>query len=149
MPGKVFLLMIVLVCSSKLHAQPNARECQDMIERGYHYLYRFRPAEAMERFQTAIDLAKELKSESLYAKALFGAGQATWYAGNFHQAADTVKLALQHFPKNDGLEIVGALRILSNIYDDIGDYENALKAVQEALDVNRVKDKQNKILSLV
>jgi tetratricopeptide (TPR) repeat protein len=149
MPGRVFLLMIVLLCSGKLHAQTSTRECEDVIQRGYYYLFRFRPIEAMERYQVAINMAKELKNESLYAKALFGAGQATWYSGNFHQAADTVKLALQHFPKSNKIGIIGALRILSNIYDDIGDYENALKAVQEALALNQDKDEQNKILSLI
>jgi tetratricopeptide (TPR) repeat protein len=81
--------------------------------------------------------------------ALSGAGQATWYAGNFHRAADTMKLALTYLTGNDLGDKIGLWRILSNIYDDIGDYVNAFKAVQEALALNKGVDRQNELLAMV
>jgi len=82
---------------------------------------------------------------------LFGAGQAIWYRGNFTGAADTVKLALQIFKaRKDILYTAAAFRILSNIYDDQGDYENAFKTIREALEqYEGFRDRDNKTLSLV
>ena len=39
--------------------------------------------------------------------------------------------------------------MLSNIYDDIGDYVNAFKAVQEGLAISKGYDRQNELLSMV
>jgi len=149
MRRKALLVIFIVICCGKLYAQPTTRQCNELISCGYSYLYRFQPAESWQEFIDAIDMAKQIGNEHLVALGLFGAGQATWYAGNFHQAADTVKLALQHFIKDNDDHIIGAFRILSNIYDDIGDYENAFKAVQESLTRNTNDDIQNKILSFV
>jgi len=150
MHRKALLLIFVFICLGELYAQqPTTRKCNELINRGYDQLYRFRPAEAQKEFLEAIDMARQLENEQLVARGLYGAGQATWYAGNFHQAADTVKLAIQQFIKDDDDNIIGALRILSNIYDDIGDYENAFKAIQESLTRNKNNDQQNRILSYV
>ncbi len=72
-----------------------------------------------------------------------------WYASNFHNAADTMKLALEYLTEADLPDKLGAWRILSNIYDDIGDYVNAFKAVQEALALNKGYDRQNELLAMV
>lgn len=150
MHRKALLLIFVFICLGELYAQqPTTRKCNELINRGYDQLYRFRPAEAQKEFLEAIDMARQMENEQLVARGLYGAGQATWYAGNFHQAADTVKLAIQQFIKDDDDNIIGALRILSNIYDDIGDYENAFKAIQESLTRNKNNDQQNRILSYV
>lgn len=149
MPRKALLFILVFICWEKTFAQPTPRQCNEAIDRGYDYLYRFRPVEAKKEFLDAIAMAKQMGREHLYALGIFGAGQATWYTGNFHQAADTVKLAIQHFDKHNDGHIIGALRILSNIYDDVGDYENAFKAVEESLNRNREDDQKNKILSFV
>ena len=150
--GKTALLgMILWALCGRAVAQPAEVDCRAALRSGYDYLYRFIPSEALDKFNTAITLAKETGNDLLYAHALFGAGQAVWYGGNFAGAADTVKRALQIFKsKQDTLFIGGALRILSNIYDDQGDYENAFKTVREALGLyTNFRDEQNKILSLV
>lgn len=149
MPRKALLFILVFICWEKIYAQPTPRKCNELINRGYDYLYRFQPAEAKKEFLAAVAMAKEMGREHLVALGLFGAGQASWYAGNFHQAGDTVKLAIQHFDKHNDEHIIGALRILSNIYDDVGDYENAFKAVEESLNRNRDDDMQNETLSYV
>ncbi|RYG52415.1 MAG: tetratricopeptide repeat protein [Chitinophagaceae bacterium] len=149
MPFRSLFLFICLFYTHLLSAQPTLRAGMDRVEEGYSYLYRFKPIEAHKEFLAAIDIAKQLKDERLYAQGLFGAGQATWYTSSFHHAADTVKLALQHYTEKDRAAKVGALRILSNIYDDVGDYENAFKAVQQALEMNEAADKQNIMLSLI
>jgi len=96
MHRKALLLIFVFICLGELYAQqPTTRKCNELINRGYDQLYRFRPAEAQKEFLEAIDMARQLENEQLVAHGLYGAGQATWYAGNFHQAADTVKLAIQ------------------------------------------------------
>ena len=106
--------------------------------------------ESMHSFSNAIREARQLKNDHFYAEALFGAGQATWYAGNFRNAADTIELSLKMFPVSKKEGIIGAYRILSNVYDDLGEYEKAFKAVQFALNLNEgTKDKENQVLLLV
>lgn len=151
MPGKVLFIIFFLGWCQKAMPQSTRRDCIDAIHRGTSYLNRFMAPDAAREYQAAIRMARQLQNDSLYATALFGAGQAIWYGGNFIHAADTVALALQRFRSMEDLpNITAALRILSNIYDDMGDYENAFKAVQDALSLfSHYKDRQNKILSLV
>lgn len=119
------------------------------MDSGYFYLNNFRAYESMLHFGKAIQEAGQLKSNFYYAAALFGAGQATWYAGNFRNAADTVELAIRYFPKKYKYDIIGAYRILSNIYDDLGEYENAFRAVQAALSMNENAGEHNRVLPLI
>ncbi|HUP12988.1 MAG TPA: tetratricopeptide repeat protein, partial [Niastella sp.] len=142
---------IILLCLLSLAARPQAREpdCREMLKKGMGYLAQFKAIEAMEQYHEAIALAKAVENNYLIAMALSGAGQATWYAGNFHRAADTMKLALTYLTGNDLGDKIGFWRILSNIYDDIGDYVNAFKAVQEALALNKGVDRQNELLAMV
>jgi tetratricopeptide (TPR) repeat protein len=136
---------------SRAKAQATKEDCRDLINDGYHFLYRFMPAEALERYEAAIAMAKAIPDEPLYAAAMFGAGQAIWYRGDFFHAADTVRLALEQFRKlRDPYYTASSLRILSNIYDDQGDYEMAFKTVQEAVELYKTyNDEQNKVLSFV
>lgn len=144
-------IWICVLCIVSTSAWPQAREleCRKLIKNGHSYLRRFQAIDAMREFHASILLARTLNNNSLYADALSGASQATWYAGNFLQAADTMKLALQYFPGSDRFERIGAWRILSNIYDDMGDYVNAFKAVQEAISINKGYDLQNELLSMI
>ncbi|MBL7757132.1 MAG: hypothetical protein JNL59_07055, partial [Chitinophagaceae bacterium] len=119
------------------------------IDRGYHYLGKFNAPEAMKYFGLAVQEAKQLKSNYYYASALFGMGQAIWYAFDFKHAADTIELAIRYFPVRYKSEIIGAYRILSNIYDDMGEYESAFKAVQTALSMNAGEGENNTVLPLV
>jgi hypothetical protein len=129
--------------------QLSVKACDSILHQANNQLYQFRQAEAMKQYLVVMKAAQELSNNSLYARALLGAGQATWYDGNFQRAADTIELSLKYFGSGDKQSKVFALRILSNIYDDMGNYEKALTAVQESLVINDRVDRQNRILSLI
>lgn len=142
---------VILLCLVCFTVWPQAREldCRKLLKKGAEFLAQFKAIDAMEQYHAAILLARSVDNNYLIAMALSGAGQATWYAGNFHRAADTMKLALTFLTGTDRGDKIGFWRILSNIYDDIGDYVNAFKAVQEALALNKGIDRQNELLSMV
>ena len=145
------LIGLILLCLVSFTVWPQAREldCRQLIKNGHNFLKQFKAIDAMQQFHESILLAKAVENNYLIAMALMGASQATWYAGNFQRAVDTMKLALTYLPVNELGDKIGAWRILSNIYDDIGDYVNAFKAVQEALALNKGVDRQNELLSMV
>lgn len=144
-------ICITMLCLWGLHVWPQAPEpgYRHYMKSGYEHLAHFRAIEALQQFRNATQAARSAGNRERLAKALIGESQATWYAGNFHQAADTMKLALQYLTDDDRYEKISAWRILSNIYDDIGDYVNAFKAVQQAIAINRGFDLQNELLSMV
>lgn len=149
------LLSIITCCVCSCYAfaglQGKEQDCRNMIDAGNRLLWRFEPAEAWVNYHQALKMAKEAGSEYLYAEALLGVGQALWYVGRFNEAADTVKLSIKHYRYAHAVISSGsALRILSNIYDDQGDYENAFKTVNEALTMFQSRhNNHNYVLSLV
>ncbi len=149
-PRSIFLFICLFIY---LHAIAQDRRdfmpVKRAIDRGYHYLRSFDAPESMKYFGIAVQEAKQLKSDYYYASALFGMGQAIWYAFDFKNAADTIELAIRSFSARYKTEIIGAYRILSNIYDDMGEYENAFKAVQTALSMNAGEGENNTVLPLV
>lgn len=149
MPAKK-IIAIALFMSSWFTARADIPPFNKLMDSGYHYLFKFMARESMQQFGQAILEARRLKNDHYLADALFGAGQATWYAGNFKNAADTIELALKYWPADDKKHFIGALRILSNVYDDLGEYEKAFLAVQRALNLNdRSRDEENQVLLLV
>jgi tetratricopeptide (TPR) repeat protein len=148
----ICLLFICFLFSQPLRADPDKRQdAHHYIQEGNNYLWRFLPLDAWEMYHHAMDIALEIHDESLLADALFGIGQAVWYNGKFYDAVDTVKLSIKHFRHagDKGGEGI-ALRILANIYDDMGDYDNAFRIVTQALDFFKEgNNNQNYILSLV
>ncbi|MRG48426.1 tetratricopeptide repeat protein [Chitinophaga sp. SYP-B3965] len=146
------LLLICFLFCLPLRADTNKKEqCWQYIQAGNNYLWSFLPLDAWKQYHSAMDLAVELHDEFLFAESLFGIGQALWYNGKFYAAVDTVKLSIIHYKNKGSKTSQGvALRILSNIYDDQGDYENAFKMVTQALVIfEGGKHHQNYILSLV
>lgn len=143
------ILFFLLFVSPEVTAQAGFSPFREAMDSGYYYLGRFMAQQSMEHFGRAIHEAGRRDNAHFYAAALFGAGQATWYAGNFRHAADTVELALKFFPANKTEDIIGAYRILGNIYDDLGEYELAFKAVQQALNMNKDAFEHNRVLPLV
>lgn len=118
-----------------------------LISKAYDSLYHFRPVQAGERFLEALHMAKELNDPHLIAMAFLGKGQAIWYVGRFADAADTVLLALHYFEKDKVYDKVNCLRILSNIYDDLGNYEKAFHYIEEALAYfDQLNDRESHIL---
>jgi tetratricopeptide (TPR) repeat protein len=144
-------ISILVFCLVSVTVWPQAREleCRNLLKAGRGHLAQFQALEAREKYAMALELAEGIGHQYLTAMSLMGVSQATWYAGNFHNAADTMKLALQYLTNADLGDKIGAWRILSNIYDDVGDYVNAFKAVQEALALNKGVDRQNELLSMV
>lgn len=138
-----------LFTSLQAIAQEDVASYRKLLDSGYYYLYKFMPQQSMEQFNKAILGARRLNDNHKLADALFGEGQATWYGGNFKNAADTIELAMKYWPPDDPDHFIGAYRILSNIYDDLGEYEKAFTAVQRALDLNEnSEDEENQVLLL-
>jgi len=148
---KVMLVWILSIVGCASMAQPDIDAGTSALHRGDDFLARFMPAEAQAAYQKAIAIAQKTDNDPLYAEALFGAGQATWYAGNFAHAVDTGTIALGYFKKlQDRYYTIASLRILSNIYDDQGDYAHAFEAVRNALELFKdFEDEQNHVLSLI
>ena len=147
----VLLIFLLNGLHSALQAQVSREDCLEEIRDGNTALWHFKPLDALEKYHSAMRMARKLDADSLYALAQFGAGQAIWYRGDFTMAIDTVQQALLLFQKfGDQYNTTAALRILSNIYDDIGDYENAFKTVTRALQIfKNYHDDQNEMLSLI
>ncbi|WP_343702405.1 histidine kinase [Chitinophaga sp.] len=149
-----FLCMLLLAC---LAAQPswadkkNEELCWGFVHAGNRALWRYEPTQAWEQYHKARLIALELEDDFLYAHSLLGLGQAIWYTGRFHEAADTVRLSVKYFRRARAkMDQATALRILSNIYDDIGDYESAFKTTTEGLELYKgSKNNFNYVLSLV
>lgn len=136
-----WLLLICCISCLPLKAGPGKKdEGWRAIDAGNKYLWQFLPVEAWGEYHKALDVALEIRDEHLYAEALLGIGQAIWYNGKFEAAADTVRLSLEHFGNRSKSDRGSALRILSNIYDDQGDYENAFKTAAQALELFKGSD---------
>lgn len=149
-------LFLFTLCLKALtgYAQGDREISIQSIEDGSAYLGGFRPIESLQRFDTAIVYAKRANDEFLEASALLGAGQARWYRSNFRGGIDTVGKAIAIFRALDAkgrkvrAHLAFSLRIISNIYHAVGDYENAFNAASESLSLYR-KDTRNMTLSLI
>lgn len=146
--------LLLICCFFCLPLQANAgkeEDCLHFIGSGNSFLWRFLPLDAWVEYHKALDIAQELDNDFLFAESLLGIGQALWYNGKFYAAVDTVKRCLKYYKRAGARTSEGiALRILSNIYDDQGDYENAFKTVTQALEVfEDGKHHHNYVLSLV
>jgi tetratricopeptide (TPR) repeat protein len=157
MPGRIrtyLILSFLFLTASQGLAQEDKQKSMQSIDDGTAFLRGFRPVEALQRFDTAVVYAKRANDKSLEASALLGAGQARWYKSNFRGGIDTVNKAITLFrtlnTQNNNIryQLVTSLRIISNIYHAVGDYENAFNATSESLELN-VDDDQNRILSFI
>ena len=130
-------LLLFCCCLFSLPSRAGSEEeCQRIIRAGNGYLWRFMPQEAWEEYHKAMDMSLALHNEYLFAESLFGIGQALWYNGRFDLGADTVRLSVKYYRRVGAKDGEGrSLRILSNIYDDQGKYEEAFKTVTEGLQI--------------
>lgn len=148
------ILFFLFLKSSQGFAQEEREKSIQSIDDGNNFLGGFRPVEALQRFDTGIVYAKRVNDRFLEAMGLLGAGQARWYRSNFRGGIDSVNKAISIFRTlniqngNIRYHLVTALRIISNIYHAVGDYENAFNAASESLDLN-YDDDQNRTLSLI
>lgn len=153
-PNASLILLLVVLMTTPAFSQENRGKALQSIEDGSSYLRGFRPIESQQRFDTAVVYAKLANDKFLEASALMGAGQARWYRSNFRGGIDTMNKAIAIFrsfnsqDKSVRYQLVSCLRIVSNIYHAVGEYENAFNASSEALELNR-DDEQNRALSLI
>lgn len=150
-----FLLIWFMLPASLLYAQRRDDPAERIISQGNGYLARFQAASALERYNEVIRIAEERGDDLLLARGYLGAGQAIWYQNRFTRAIDTVSMAVSLFRKyqddrDNKMMLSSSLRILSNIYDQVGNYEKAFQTISEALYLQQKSDdRQNTILSLV
>ncbi|SJZ38792.1 Tetratricopeptide repeat-containing protein [Sediminibacterium ginsengisoli] len=145
----LLFLMIGYLCPLK--AQDAEQLCIRYTRQGGDYLAEFRAQEALSVYRKALSYAYETGSNFYIGSALKGMGQAIWYQGIFKEAADTMESSLHYLRKQDqAWQTATSLRLLSNIYDELGNYEKAFAAVTEALELYKtVSDRQNMLLSIV
>ncbi len=149
-----FILIFFFLKTSNGLAQEEKESSIQFIKEGNAFLRVFRPIESQQRFDTAIIYARLAGDKFLEALALLGAGQARWYQSNFRGGIDMVGKAIEIFrtfnikDENISYHLGTSLRIISNIYHAVGDYENAFKAASESLEINR-DDEQNRTLSFI
>jgi tetratricopeptide (TPR) repeat protein len=148
------ILSFLFLNTSPAWAQENEEKSSQSIEDGNRFLGGFRPIEALQRFDSGIVYAKRANDKFLEAYGLLGAGQARWYRSNFRGGIDTISKAIAIFrtlnTEDDNIryQLGTSLRMISNIYHAVGEYENAFNAASESLELNQ-DDKQNRILSLI
>ncbi|HEY4150109.1 MAG TPA: hypothetical protein VGM41_14320, partial [Chitinophagaceae bacterium] len=134
----VLLAVLCVVCQTSFaqrtwDVKSSRNAFQSHLHAGYKYLNPDRERALLE-FQSAIQIALELDDNELIAEGFAGAAQALWYANDFRGAIDSMELSVQYFRKTSSVEDAsGALRMLSNIYDEHGDYEKAFVTIREGL----------------
>lgn len=106
--------------------------------------------EGLRYYRLALQIARQLKNDTLKAIAYRGVGQSFWYQGNFQKSVDTIQRAIYYFKKlGDTREVSDAKMVISNIYGDQGNYEKAFEASLEALRLSEtLGDEDNIVLSL-
>ncbi|UYQ94920.1 histidine kinase [Chitinophaga horti] len=146
-----FLILFLCNCLSPSFAQSKQDEAAEFIRRGNSQLWKFKPDAAYRHYRHAYTVGVEMDNSYWKGEGLFGMGQAQWYMGRFQDALDTVKLAVEAYRRvKSRYDIGAALRILSNIYDDMGDYENAFKTAIDGLNYYKSNARHdNHVLLLV
>lgn len=151
---RIYLVLSAFFLALTASAQEDREKARQSVDDGFAFLSGFRPVEALQRYDSAIVYAKRANDEFLEASALLGAGQAKWYRSNFKGAIDTVGKAIALFRAIDArgqkvsVHLAFSLRIISNIYHAVGDYEKAFNAASESLSLYR-EDRRNMTLSLI
>lgn len=151
------LLIFLLGLYALSFAQQDDRERFDRVfGLAQDLLYNFKPEEALKEYNDAYLMATRMKKEIRMGRCLLGAGQAQWYLGRNNNAIDTIRRGMTYLESrgDDDLSIINerlfGLRVLSNIYDANGDYENAFIATTKALTYHKKGgDQQNHLLTLV
>ena len=127
------ILPVVFFClfTPGLCAQMNG-SYYGAIGRGYRDIQGRRLNVALDEFHKSIELAYRTHDESLFANALAGIGRTLYYKSDFAAAIDTISLAITHFKKlGKSRPLAETQLILSNIYEDQGDYEKAFESSRQ------------------
>lgn len=124
------ILPVVLFCllALRLCAQLNG-SYYTAVERGYRDIQTHRLKESMDEFHKALEAGYQLHNESLVANALTGLGRVYYYKSEFSAAIDTISLAIKLFKQLHKSRVVAEVQlVLSNIYEEQGDYEKAFES---------------------
>lgn len=154
---KVFIIIAILFSGMASHAQDemsDRKKSTTAFHKGHDFLSEFKAEQAYAQFDTAYQYAKKINDEFLLGVTLSGIGQSLWYMCKFSSAIDSMNRAIYYFKrekaKSQNWELPSALRIISNLYDETGNYVKAFETVIESVDLAlKSQDRQNKVLSLV
>jgi len=148
-------ILILLSCLlySAVAAQSLESDCVNLNRQGEAALLRFKAKDARDKFMSATRIARELKNKYLIGVSLVGLGQGFWYESYYKEAADTTALGIQYLrtQENHGVfDLIDGLRIISNIYDEQGNYTKSFEASSESLALaSKGSDAKTRILCLV
>lgn len=157
MAQKICIAVIGLLLSTAIFAQDKMKDLvksKSAFRKGHNYLSQFKAPEAYAAFDSALYYANKANDEFLLGVSLSGIGQALWYMSKLPSAIDSMNRALYYLRREQSItkewELPSALRIISNMYDQAGNYVKAFETVRESVDLAlKSDDRQNKVLSLV
>jgi hypothetical protein len=84
---KAICILVLFLVSASVWPQARELDCRSLLKEGGKHLAQFQAIEAVEKYRQALELARSIEHYYLISQALMGVSQATWYAGNFQQAA--------------------------------------------------------------
>ena len=115
---------------------------------GYCYSLAGQHAKAIECYQQALTIDKNLENESGAAAQLFNLGKENHSLGKFDKAMDYYQQALQ-INKRIGKEAILATNLneIGVIYDLRGQYDKALEYYQQALDINKKSENKAAVIT--
>lgn len=99
-----------------------------------------RAKEGERAFKLAIQIANELKDDTLIAISTRRLGQALWYEGKFQNAIDAIQSSIVFFEKageDFSYDLVDAYLSITDIYNDMGDFEKGFEFVQKTLKLSQ------------
>jgi tetratricopeptide (TPR) repeat protein len=149
----IFVACFILARQSHAQEITNKDRAVHALHEGENYLALFQAKEAFGKFDTAVYYARLVNNYELLGKSIIGTGHALWYMCQFTKAIDSVNRGIYYLRKSktlDDWDLPSALRVASNLYDQLGDYVKAFETITESLELARKgEDKQNIVLALV
>lgn len=132
--GRHFILVALAAFAAMLsNAQPSGVEANN---RGVELRLASRPADAVQEFNRAIQIAENSGDDRLLATALAGLGSALVELGEFARAQPVLRRSLALFEKiagPDSLETGEAANNLAMLYRKTGEFSKAQEQMERAL----------------
>jgi tetratricopeptide (TPR) repeat protein len=149
----IFISCLFLVVQPFAQESSNMKKCVTALHEGHRNLALFKAKEAFARYDSAVYYARLLNDDFLLGKSIEGTAQALWYMSQFKPAIDSANRGiffLRRSKSKDSWELPAALRVASNLYDQLGDYVKAFETVTESLELSRKSgEDQNIVLALI
>lgn len=150
----LFLVGLCFSLGVSAEEKSDWQKCVDALNEGQYYLGQFLPEKAYLKYDTASYYARNLHDNFLIGASVIGTGQSFWYTCQFSKAIDSINKGIYYLRRarkeSESWHLPAALRIASNLYDQLGDYVKAFETITESLELSRKsKNKDNTILALV